>query len=239
MKRQTLILIGCLFFVQVTFAQIYNEERVFEFAYSIENSKDLQEGIAYLACTKTQKEDYLEDQYLVMWTTELKDFIYGYFKIGVGENTEVGENKDSIYLHPIRQGVFGILEYSPFPIVYFPLKENKSWKWEVSIGEYWANKLGLSPQNRNYKYEVTGVTSIFLNAQFGKIDCYEIHAASISGELKSSFVGLFNLDYGFVKMTYNNVNGSVATFLLKNINSWKYYREQADEEQRKFPIKYF
>ncbi|HOZ15646.1 MAG TPA: hypothetical protein PK784_12705 [Tenuifilaceae bacterium] len=238
MKRQTLILIGSLFFAQVTLAQIYDKERVFEFTYSIENSKNAQKGIAYLACSETQGEEYLEGQYLIMWTTELKDFIYGSFKIGVGENTGVGEDKDSIYLHPMRQGVFGILEYSPFPIVYFPLKENKSWKWKVAIGEHWANKLKLSPQERNYKYEVTGVKSILLNKKFGKIDCYEIHATSINNKLKSSFLGLFNLDYGFVKMTYNNVDGSVIMFSLEDINTWKHYKEKAEKEQRNLFIKY-
>lgn len=226
MKKQIFIaLISYLFFTQAICAQFYNNEKVFEFDYSIENSKNAHEGSVYLGCSKTQREE-LNGQYLIMWTSKLKDLLDNYFTTGV---TGVGEDKDSIFLHPPRHDSFGILEYSPFPIVYFPLKENKSWKWGVTIGEIWANKLELSPESRNYKYEVTGIKSIFSNIQFENIDCYEIHAISINGKLKSSFVGFFNEKYGFVKMTYNNVDGSVITLRLKNINSWSYYREKAAE----------
>mgnify|MGYP001324214965 CR=1 FL=1 len=225
MKKQILTVLSCLFLVHVTYAQFYNNEKVFEFDYSIENNKSIQKGTVYLGCSKTQREE-LSGQYLIMWTSKIKDLIDNYFSTGL---TGVGESKDSIFLHPPRHDSFGILEYSPFPVVYFPLERDKSWKWGVDIGEIWANKLGLSPEKRNYEYEVKDVKSIYLELQSGYIDCYEIHATSISGELKSSFVGLFSLDYGFVKIIYNNVDGSVIRFWLKNIDSWKHYREKADE----------
>lgn len=192
---------------------IYYSKKVFTFKVEIKNSpkfKDLNTRV-YLT-TFNKFWFHGEDQKSINWEDGLV--------IANSTNyTGVIESEQEIFLHPPRHGKYTILEFSPFPIVKFPLEIGKSWSWPLLIGIGWAKMAGIANFNTPYEfthnYSVTGVSTYKWGTNI--ISCFTIEGSCKSPFGNSKLIAHFNQKYGFVKMEYSNMDGSLYTFNLENV----------------------
>lgn len=129
------------------------------------------------------------------------------------EITGVIDNSKNIFIHPPRSFTFKILQLNPFPIYYLDEKINK-WSWDLIIGgnhnldNRWIDYSG----DLNVKYEYLREKDEILNTPMGKISCKVVKAtasAEYSNKLFKTYLkSYYNSEFGFVKLDYNNINGS-------------------------------
>lgn len=197
---------------------IYNKDAVYKYEvihaapYKKENVSTI-----YLVCYGTP---WLFDslrQNEINWAYSFDEI----FKSTPG--TGVVENNDRIWLHPPRKNRFSILEYSPFPLIQFPLEVNKKWTWELALGKCWANKeLGVKGKDlMKYEYVVVSQEEIKVDFLSENIKCYKVDAHSINPKFKSELISYFSPKYGFVRMEYKNRDESTIQFELVDIPTMK------------------
>jgi len=137
--------------------------------------------------------------------------------------TGVGESSERILLHPPRMDKYAILEFSPYPIVHFPLFVGKEWIWNFKIGLDWAKRAGIKNFGKVYEfkhaYRVTKDTSILFDRSFVK--CFVIEASCKSPYGSSRLIAYFNEKYGFMKMRYWNLDGSLFSFMLEKVQDFE------------------
>jgi len=125
------------------------------------------------------------------------------------ENTGVIENIHNVWMHPPRSYLFMILELNPFPYIKAPYNNGNKWKWNLKIGNHYADKRWKywegQIENR-YKYEITGVKDI--PTKIGTLKCYVIESHAESRIGKTFLTSYFNEMYGFVKLDYVNIDGT-------------------------------
>jgi hypothetical protein len=186
---------------------IYYSKKVFTFNVEIRQTpNDISIKKIYLT-TFNELWPY-DDQKWMGWEDDLQNI-----KI---KESGVRETSTEIFLHPPRKNQYAILEFSPFPIVHFPLFVGKEWDWSLAIGAHWAKMAGIeyfdSVYNFNYSYKVTDKTTYNFNRSI--IDCYVIEANCKSPYGESKLISYFNDQYGFVKLEYLNLDGSCFKFSL-------------------------
>lgn len=211
------------FFVLQLRTSIYYSKRVFTF--NVETKKSSENYVSKKIYLTTFDEYWpFDEQKWIGWAEKLQDI-----KI---KETGVAETPDRIFLHPPRENEYAILEFSPFPIVHFPLSVGKEWIWSLEIGSHWAKMAGIKNMNNSYtfkhSYKVTKDTAILFNG--GKVNCFAIEANCRSHYGNSRLITYFNNDFGFVKMDYLNMDNSRFIFSLERI--------QDLEEVLKSPIFY-
>jgi hypothetical protein len=133
--------------------------------------------------------------------------------------TGIIENKANVWMHPPREALFGILELNPFPYVEFPLETGKKWTWNLTIGDHWGDKRWLEWEgriNNQMQYEI--VDRVQLNNKLGKLNCYKILATASNRLGKTELLAYFNEEYGFVRMNYKNIDGSLINLELTERN---------------------
>jgi hypothetical protein len=124
--------------------------------------------------------------------------------------TGVTENDTVLWIHPYRYGTYRILELSPFPMVKYPLRTGSTWQWGVvAPGSAYGSKAWVEWQGSNTflsTYRVVGRQMI--TTPLGKLDCYEVRAVCTSDFGETGLRLYFNRRYGFVRMHYDNINGT-------------------------------
>ncbi len=120
------------------------------------------------------------------------------------------ENNQNIWLHPFRGKYFSVLEFSPFPFIKFPAKQNLNWTWALNdISERWSDKRIIEysgKQHANYQYEITGEKS--LPTAFGLQNCFVIKAIANTSLGNTKLTAYFNNEYGFIALDYLNIDNS-------------------------------
>ena len=133
-------------------------------------------------------------------------------------NTGIIENVKKIWMHPMRSNQYVTTEICPYPEVKFPLEIGKSWSSTMNLGKKWGIWSGKSGE---FSYTVTD--KVFENFTFldKPLECWKVEATSFFefGTSKLSF--LFNEDYGFVNLSYNNYLNEEISFVLVNVESKK------------------
>ncbi|MDX9847780.1 MAG: hypothetical protein RBT74_12425 [Tenuifilaceae bacterium] len=203
--------ITCFLVLQLK-TPIYYSKRVFTFNVEIKKpSENYVNKKIYL----TTFDEYwpFDEQKWIGWTDKFQNIQF--------KETGVGETHAGIFLHPPRKNEFAILEFSPFPIVNYPLSVGKEWTWSLEIGTQWAKRAGIKNFDKVYNfvhtYKVTGDTIFLFNGIM--INCFVIEANCISPYGKSRLVACFNEVYGFVKLDYLNMDNSRFTFSLERIQN--------------------
>mgnify|MGYP001814139014 CR=1 FL=1 len=123
------------------------------------------------------------------------------------------ENEANMWIHPPRDSYFSILELNPFPYIKAPYKAGTQWDWELTIGSQWGDARWKEWEGNivnNYTYKILG--SMILKTTIGSLECLIVEATATSSLGETSLISYFNKDYGFVKLEYNNIDGS-KTFL--------------------------
>lgn len=154
--------------------------------------------------------------YLIYYHSDLNDR-----KI-IGDMTGILQTKLEIMLHPPRLKYFSILEFNPFPQVYFPLFIDKTWENKIILKNEWNHKHAekfMEQKEISYKYLITGKEVVATG--IGNIISYKIVADSLNKKIPSYLISYFNEKYGFIKLEYLNLDGSKIIFLLESIHSKK------------------
>ncbi len=127
---------------------------------------------------------------------------------------------DSLFMHPLRNGQYRILEISSYPFLLFPLYVGKKWDWQINVGGQWSPNKSLAWSGDELftsKYEVTDTPSVRM--PFGNVSCYHIHAANSSKFGISSAEFYYSFKYGFVKMDYHPLDSTEIAFDLLTITN--------------------
>lgn len=119
------------------------------------------------------------------------------------------ENEGNVWIHPPRDDYFKILELNPFPFIKAPYKIGTKWKWRLEIGDHWSDKrwkVWNGNIENTYTYEITD--EVILNTRLGKLACFVINSTAHSRIGETQLTAYFNLEHGFVKLKYVNIDGS-------------------------------
>ena len=120
------------------------------------------------------------------------------------------ENERNLWMHPIRNCLFRILELNPFPYIQYPIEQGKNWKWKLTIGSHWGDerwKTWTGKIVNKYKYKITD-TDCEVVTPMGTLSCVKVEAVAKSRIGKTYLTAYYNDTYGFVKMDNTNIDGS-------------------------------
>lgn len=129
--------------------------------------------------------------------------------------TGVVDNKNNIWIHPIRDGFFRSLETCPFPYIKKPLKIGLKWKDKMLIGDHWCNKDWGEWKGDlllKYKYKITNKKKV--ESGLGSIECYIIESFAKSTIGITKLTSYFSEEYGFVRLEYELSTGIKINFWL-------------------------
>ncbi len=217
---------------------IYKRNNVFRYSYNYElNGESFKMALSSDGGKlRWVNENIIENEYLILneitWevikpklfsrTNRFQsELLFTYFfnknDFSLREWTGLVENKDNIWIHPPRANLFNILELSPFPFVKLPLSLDKTWFSAIGITKKWYKILSHEGDWQGlfyHKAEYRVIDHKNITTQAGKIDCWIIQAKAESELGKTTSLFYFNEKYGFVKLAYENFDGSNLTFEL-------------------------
>lgn len=156
----------------------------------------------------------------------------------MSSSTGVVDNKDNVWIHPIRVGFFNALETCPFPYIKKPYKKGNQWKDKMIISENWSYKLWGDWSGKlllNYHHEIIGKEK--LQTKFGKIDCYVINSNAKSRIGETKLISYFSEKYGFVRLEYELVTGIKINFWLVDFKENQVFNSIIDYFKTKKYIK--
>ncbi|PZR27747.1 MAG: hypothetical protein DI535_09180 [Citrobacter freundii] len=134
------------------------------------------------------------------------------------ELTGVIENKQNVWLHPFRFHALQILQLAPFPYAKLNLPRGQTYRWDLAIGKHWPEFRALEWKGRiNMKCNYTIGENTEVEVPYGKVSCTEIRAEGVTREGTGRLLAYFNEQLGFVKLVYNNLDGSVIVISLKEV----------------------
>jgi len=125
------------------------------------------------------------------------------------EMTGLIENNKNIWMHPPRTDLFKILEINPFPYIKAPYIIGNKWDWNLKIGSFCSDKRWLEWTGivvNHYEYEIT--RKLNLETKIGNLVCYEVKGIAESKLGRTELISYFNVDNGFVKLAYTNIDKS-------------------------------
>lgn len=125
------------------------------------------------------------------------------------------ENEDNIWMHPPRDQYFKILELNPFPYVKAPYKIGTKWNWNLTIGGQWGDERWKTWEGNienTYDYEITDKKTI--STAFGDLECLVIESKANSSLGETGLTAYFHEKYGFIKLDYQNIDGSKTLLTL-------------------------
>ncbi|MGI4762692.1 MAG: hypothetical protein ACRYF0_18425 [Janthinobacterium lividum] len=125
------------------------------------------------------------------------------------------ENDSTLWIHPPRDGQYSILELSPFPFIKLPARQGKRWRWELAVGSHWGN-----PAWATWRGDML-VTSIYhvagrqlVATPLGELPCWVVQAEATCKKGTAALTSFYNPRYGFVRLTYRNLNNRRVTLSL-------------------------
>lgn len=130
------------------------------------------------------------------------------------------ENERNLWMHPIRNCLFRILELNPFPYIQYPIEQGKNWKWKLTIGSHWGDerwKTWTGKIVNKYKYKITD-TDCEVVTPMGTLPCVKVETVAKSRIGKTYLTAYYNDTYGFVKMENTNIDGSRIVIDLVGVN---------------------
>ena len=185
-----------------------NTEYVFQATYSLDNDSTFIDTINLVCTGEVLEWDTLKKQKGIKWESLCN-------KRFLESLTGIVEDNNELWIHPPRFYIYSILELSAFPYINFPLKIGKKWEWSIDVGDTWLKKVDIKGDkltNFTHSYIVKNENMIASN--FGNLNCYIINATTTSSLGISTSKFYYNHKYGFVEMTFNNINETILHFKL-------------------------
>jgi len=127
----------------------------------------------------------------------------------------VFEHDSLLWIHPPREGVYAVLELSPYPYVQLPAKIGHQWSWELGVGDQWGNPQWVTWRGDiqvKSQYQITGQQ--WLTTPLGALHCWVVRAQASSPVGTSSLDMWYHPAYGFVRLNYLTVQGKSVNFNL-------------------------
>ena len=128
------------------------------------------------------------------------------------------ENEENIYLpNPVGR-IFNVLQSAPPLFLKSPRTVGNEYDYKIEVpSKYSDPRWGDWQENEvmNFKYKITDETT--LDTPFGNLTCLEIQASGGGLIGQSALTTYFNEEYGFVQMTYKNIDGSTMVMKLTEI----------------------
>lgn len=128
------------------------------------------------------------------------------------------ENAENIFLpNPVGR-IFNVLQSAPPLYVKSPRTVGNEYDYTIEVpSKYSDPRWGDWQENEvmNFKYKITDETTI--DTPFGNLPCIEIQASGGGLIGQSALTTYFNEEYGFVQMTYKNIDGSTMVMKLTEI----------------------
>lgn len=197
---------------------IYVEGGVFTYSYEFNQGNG-----------KLNKEELKRIDHVVVEITRSRDdnykdlyMSYSYPPEWINVYSGLVENNEKVWIHPPRQFFFKILELNPFPMIKKPYAIGQKWTNSLTIGEQYGDSRWREWKGNivnESSYEIMGDT--VLDSNLGKLQCYVIEATGESELGETSLTSYFNENYGFVKLDYRNIDGSVIVLELKKYEKKK------------------
>lgn len=192
----------------------------------VDKDKDtLSHSFVFLKTTGERWEDQPESQDLVYYefpnyqTDSMRlvnHYINKKLQLWTRERGEgVVENAEWVWMHPIRVNQYKFTEVAPFPDIQRPIQKGKKWVNSINVIDGWGDWNGLTVKCR---YCILGQTSFELEGS--KVACWVIKSTSKCSAGKSKLITLFNEDFGFVKMEYQNYEKESLVFELIGVESY-------------------
>ncbi|MDF1699377.1 MAG: hypothetical protein P1U56_26225 [Saprospiraceae bacterium] len=125
------------------------------------------------------------------------------------------ENEKNIWAHPPRNKFFQVLELNPFPMIKTPYAVGNKWGWSLQIGDFWGDKrwkVWEGSIENTYTYEIKDKKNI--STAVGELECFIIQSEATSRIGKTYLTSYFNMDLGFVKLDYTNIDSSKTVLEL-------------------------
>lgn len=167
-------------------------------AFQVVYNYTLQDSLTFLTHTnpKTKRSDKPE-RYL--WEKQ--------------ETTGAIENKQSVWIHPIRSNQYNYTEIAPFPSVKLDSLQAGEWQNTMLILMGWGAFKGKSINHYQVKKQET--------RQYGALtlpNCWLIHAVGEHSKLGKSYLDFyFHPQYGFTEMRYRFYDGTRISFVLEQV----------------------
>ena len=112
--------------------------------------------------------------------------------------------------------MFRILEINPFPFIMAPYEIGNTWNWTLNnIASHWGDKKWKTWEGvieSTCRYEITN--QIWLQTNMGELECFEIQSSATSTLGKTYLTSYFNMDVGFVKLEYTNIDSTKVVLEL-------------------------
>lgn len=220
MKHLVLILL-CLLGNYCLQSQVYNKKIIYK--YQVENStlNGIQKKqMMYLACNGKAWVFDSQKQFSIDWVDEGKDIF------SPNNSTGVIDNVKRIWLHPPRHDVYFVHEFTPFPEARFPLTVGK--QWTTDFGYVWSSKDLNIPDGVKVKhhYKVVSQFEEYSNILQRNINCFRIEGWLNHPLIQSKWIGVFNVELGFVRMEFVNINKSITKMNLSDSYDWDLCKER-------------
>lgn len=136
-------------------------------------------------------------------------------KVNFNSYTGVIENEKNVWIHPPRDRFFRILEINPFPFIRAPYEIGTKWNWSLGIGSFWGDerwKTWDGSIENQYEYEIVGKEQI--TTALGEMECFVIESTATSSIGQTKLTAYFNMDIGFVKLNYTNIDSTKTVLEL-------------------------
>ena len=134
-------------------------------------------------------------------------------------STGVVDNRENIWIHPIRNGFFSSLETCPFPFVKKPLKIGLEWTDAMLIGEGWGNEMWGKWTGQlllEYSYKITKREKI--NSELGEVECFVIESKAESRLGSTRLKSFYSERYGFIRLEYVLLTGiEIKMWLIESM----------------------
>lgn len=127
----------------------------------------------------------------------------------------VFEHDSLLWIHPPRDGVYAVLELSPYPYMQLPARIGHQWSWQLEVGDSWSNPLwamwrGLIQVRSRYQV----LRQQWLTTPLGPLYCWVVRAHTSSPAGSSSLDMWYHPAYGFVRLNYLTIQGKSVNFNL-------------------------
>jgi hypothetical protein len=130
-------------------------------------------------------------------------------------STGLIENEKNIWVHPPRDRFFRILEINPFPFIQAPYKIGNKWNWSLGIGSFWGDERWKTwEESIENKYEYEIVDHKIIRTEIGELKCYIVQSTATSSIGQTHLTAYFNMDIGFVKLEYTNIDSTKTVLEL-------------------------
>ncbi len=147
--------------------------------------------------------------------------VYEYFNekgviVPETERTGLVEDSTAIALNPPRNSGFALLQFSPYPEIEFPLSVGKTWNSSQTIPIEWAELLKMEFENPVNVYSTFTVKErTTLDTPMGPQQTWVIEGLGENRFRNTRTTLYFNEALGFVKIEFENVDGSRMVLRLQ------------------------